>query len=199
MKLQKLYSYTRQAINDFQMIQDGDKIAIGVSGGKDSLALLYALSGLQKSIRGSDVNASLHYLAKLLKSEDLVSITRRLSIIAYEDIGLANPTIGPRVKAAVDAARELGNPEARLPLSVIVIEMALSPKSNSAELAIDKALQIVYNTNSGNVPSHIKNGNPNYKYPHNYPKYYVKQQYLPDKIKNKKYHIVFSGSLRWDI
>lgn len=99
------------------------------------------LSGLQKSIRGSDVDASLHYLAKLLAANDLESLSRRLLAIAYEDIALANPTIGPRVKAAVDAARELGNPEARLPLSVIVIEMALSQKSNSAYLAIDEAIK----------------------------------------------------------
>lgn len=100
---------------------------------------------MQKSIRGSDVDASLHYLAKLILADDLTSLARRLLAIAYEDIGLANPTIGPRVKAAVDAARELGNPEAMLPLSVIVIEMALSPKSNSAYLAIHSALDDIHN------------------------------------------------------
>ena len=153
------------------------------------------LSGLQKSIRGSDVDASLHYLAKLLKADDLQSLSRRLLAIAYEDIGLANPTIGPRVKAAVDAARELGNPEARLPLSVVVIEMALSPKSNSAYLAIAKAMEDIENGQSGTLPLHLKNTysfNPNqqsYKYPHDYPNAWVNQQYLPDTLKNSKYYI----------
>lgn len=153
------------------------------------------LSGLQKSIRGSDVDASLHYLAKLIIADDLQSLSRRLLAIAYEDIGLANPTIGPRVKAAVDAARELGNPEARLPLSVIVIEMALSPKSNSAYLAIAKAMEDIENGKSGTLPLHLKNTysfNPNqqsYKYPHDYPNAWVNQQYLPDTLKNNKYYI----------
>ena len=153
------------------------------------------LSGLQKSIRGSDVDAALHYLAKLIAADDLQSLSRRLLAIAYEDIGLANPTIGPRVKAAVDAARELGIPEARLPLSVIVIEMALSPKSNSAYLAIAKAMEDIENGKSGTLPLHLKNTysfNPNqqnYKYPHDYPNAWVNQQYLPDTLKNSKYYI----------
>ncbi len=153
------------------------------------------LSGLQKSIRGSDVHAALHYLAKLIIADDFNSLARRLLAIAYEDIGLANPTIGPRVKAAVDAARELGNPEARLPLSVIVIEMALSPKSNSAYEAIAKAMADVENGNTGNLPIHLKNSysfDPSqkaYKYPHDYPNAWVEQQYLPDAIKDKKYYI----------
>lgn len=153
------------------------------------------LSGLQKSIRGSDVNASLHYLAKLLIADDMVSLIRRLQAIAYEDIGLANPTIGPRVEAAINAARELGYPEARLPLSVIVIEMALSPKSNSAMLAIDRALSDLENNRTGNLPLHLKNiysFDPNqtaYKYPHDYPNAWVNQQYLPDPIKDAKYYI----------
>lgn len=152
------------------------------------------LSGLQKSIRGSDVDASLHYLAKLLIADDMVSLTRRLLAIAYEDIGLANPTIGPRVEAAINAARELGYPEARLPLSVIVIEMALSPKSNSAMLAIDKAIQDLENKNTGNLPLHLKNiysfdpKQESYKYPHDYPNAWVNQQYLPDPISNAKYY-----------
>lgn len=152
------------------------------------------LSGLQKSIRGSDVDASLHYLAKLLSSDDLESLSRRLLAIAYEDIGLANPTIGPRVKAAVDAARELGNPEACLPLSVIVIEMALSPKSNSAYLAIHEALDDIEKGKSGSLPLHLKNTysfDPNqktYLYPHNYPNAWVYQQYLPDSLKDRKYY-----------
>ncbi len=153
------------------------------------------LSGLQKSIRGSDVDAALHYLAKLIIADDLQSLARRLLAIAYEDIGLANPTIGPRVKAAVDAARELGNPEARLPLSVIVIEMALSPKSNSAYLAIAKAMEDIENGKGGTLPLHLKNTysfNPKqeaYKYPHDYPNSWVHQQYLPDTLINQKYYI----------
>ena len=153
------------------------------------------LSGLQKSIRGSDVDAALHYLAKLIIADDLQSLCRRLLAIAYEDIALANPTIGPRVKAAVDAARELGNPEARLPLSVIVIEMALSPKSNSAYLAIAKAMEDIENGKGGTLPLHLKNTysfNPNqesYKYPHDYPNAWVYQQYLPDTLVDSKYYI----------
>ena len=152
------------------------------------------LSGLQKSIRGSDVDASLHYLAKLILADDLTSLARRLLAIAYEDIGLANPTIGPRVKAAVDAARELGNPEAMLPLSVIVIEMALSPKSNSAYLAIHSALDDIHNGKSGTLPIHLKNNysfDPTqnaYLYPHDYPNAWVYQQYLPEAIQDRKYY-----------
>lgn len=153
------------------------------------------LSGLQKSIRGSDVNAALHYLAKLIIADDFESLSRRLLAIAYEDIGLANPTIGPRVKAATEAAKELGNPEARLPLSVIVIEMALSPKSNSAYLAIAKAMDDVNNNNTGTLPLHLKNSysfDPSqkpYLYPHDYPNAWVYQQYLPDAIKDRQYYI----------
>ena len=126
------------------------------------------LSGLQKSIRGSDVNASLHYLAKLLKSDDLVSITRRLSIIAYEDIGLANPSMGPKVKAACEVALEVGLPEAVIPLGTIVCDMALSPKSNSGYLAIHKAMEDIDNGNTGPLPPHLKNV---YAYDNNKDKY----------------------------
>ena len=146
------------------------------------------ISAFQKSIRGSDVNASLHYLARLIEAEDIEIITRRLSVIAYEDIGLANPSIGPKVMAAINAALTLGLPEARIPLSEIVIELALSPKSNSAEMAIDKALNDIRTKNVGKIPKHIINYNPNYKYPHDYPNHYVKQQYLPDEIKGAIYY-----------
>lgn len=152
------------------------------------------LSGLQKSIRGSDVNASLHYLAKLLASDDLLSLVRRLSVIVYEDIGLANPGLGPKVKAACDVALELGLPEARIPLSVIVCEMALSPKSNSALIAIDKAIKDIEDGKSGNLPLHLKNQysfDPNqkpYLYPHDYPGDWVNQQYLPDNLKDALYY-----------
>lgn len=146
------------------------------------------LSGLQKSIRGSDVNASLHYLARLILEGDIESIARRLSVIAYEDIGLANPAIGPRLDAAINAALRVGFPEARIPLGTIVTEMALSPKSNTAHVALDLALEDIENGNTGNIPKHLKTSSPDYKYPHDYKSAYVVQQYLPDKIKNKKYY-----------
>lgn len=146
------------------------------------------LSGLQKSIRGSDVDASLHYLARLIAEGDLDSIYRRLSVIAYEDIGLANPAMGPKVMAAIHASELVGLPEARIPLGTLVTEMALSPKSNSAHIALDTALADIENGSTGNLPNHIKTNSPLYKYPHDYPNSWVKQQYLPDNIKNKKYY-----------
>jgi len=153
---------------------------------KDQDGYYDLLSAFQKSIRGSDVNAALYYLARLIEGDELDSICRRMAVIAYEDIGLANPDIGPRVMASINSALMLGLPEARIPLSAVVIDMALSPKSNSAEAAIDSALGLVNRVTNGNVPEHIKNGNPNYKYPHDYKNSYVKQQYLPDNIKNVK-------------
>lgn len=147
------------------------------------------LSGLQKSIRGSDVNAALHYLARLVVEGDLDSIYRRLSVIAYEDIGLANPAIGPRLDAAINAAERVGLPEARIPLGTIVTEMALSPKSNTAHVAFDTAIADIEQGSTGNIPAHIKTNSPDYKYPHDYKGAYVVQQYLPDKLKNKKYYV----------
>ena len=147
------------------------------------------ISALQKSIRGSDVNAALHYLARLLIAEDLDIIYRRLSVIAYEDIGLANPAIGPRLDAAVNAAERVGLPEARIPLGEIVIDMALSPKSNSAYNAISSAINDIQMGNVGKVPNHLKTSSKDYKYPHNYKNSYVQQQYLPDNIKDRKYYI----------
>ena len=147
------------------------------------------LSGFQKSIRGSDVDASLHYLARLIAAGDLDSIYRRMTVIAYEDIGLANPAIGPRVDAAINAAERVGLPEARIPIGTIVTEMALSPKSNTAHIALDKALEDIENGNVGSVPSHIKTDSTTYIYPHDYKGAYVVQQYLPDKLKKKKYYI----------
>ncbi len=146
------------------------------------------LSGLQKSIRGSDVDAALHYLGRLVMEGDLQSIYRRLSVIAYEDIGLANPAIGPRLDAAINACERVGLPEGRIHLGTIVAEMALSPKSNTAHIAFDAAIADIENGNTGNLPSHIKTDSTTYKYPHDYPGAYVVQQYLPDKIKNKKYY-----------
>ena len=146
------------------------------------------LSGFQKSIRGSDVDAALHYLARLIAEGDLDSIYRRMSVIAYEDIGLANPAIGPRVDAAINAAERVGLPEARIPLGTIVVEMALSPKSNTAHIALDAALADIEEGNVGSIPPHIKTDSDTYLYPHDYKGAYVVQQYLPDKLKKKKYY-----------
>ena len=146
------------------------------------------ISAFQKSIRGSDVNASLHYLARLIDAGDLDIIVRRLSVIVYEDIGLANPSMGPKVDAAINCALRLGLPEARIVLSQIVIELALSPKSNSAEIAIDSALNDIKTKNISDVPNHLKNPSSEYKYPHNYKNDYVKQQYLPDNLIGTNYY-----------
>ena len=146
------------------------------------------LSALQKSIRGSDVDASLFWLAKLIAAGDLDSIYRRLAVMAYEDIGLANPGIGPKIMAAIEASELVGLPEARIPLGTIVTEMALSPKSNSAHLALDAALADLEKGNTGQVPNHIKTTSKDYLYPHNYPNHYVKQEYLPKNMLGKKYY-----------
>ena len=152
------------------------------------------ISALQKSIRGSDVDAALHYLSRLIVAEDLDIIFRRLSVIAYEDIGLANPSIGPRLNAVIDACERLGLPEARIPLGEIVIEMALSPKSNSAYMAINNAIKDIEMGNVGKVPNHIKTSSNDYKYPHNYKGSFVKQQYLPDELVGRKYYIPKNSS-----
>ena len=155
------------------------------------------LSAFQKSIRGSDINASLHYLGRLIEAGDIESIARRLIVIAYEDIGLANPQAGPRAVAAVEAAERLGFPEARIPLSVAVSELALSPKSNTAYKALDAALSDIRTGKTGEVPNHLKdahysgaskiNRGVGYKYPHDFNGNWVNQQYLPDAIKDKVY------------
>lgn len=147
------------------------------------------LSGLQKSIRGSDVDAALHYAARLVYEEDLDSLFRRLSVIAYEDIGLANPEIGPRLEAAINASLRVGLPEGRIPIGTIIVEMALSPKSNTGHISFDAALKDIEEGNVGTIPNHIKTDSTTYKYPHDYKGAYVVQQYLPDKIKNKKYYM----------
>jgi len=146
------------------------------------------ISAFQKSIRGSDVDAALHYLAKLLVSEDLDIIFRRMTVIAYEDIGLANPNMALKVEACINACERIGLPEARIPLAKTVIEMALSPKSNSAYLALDEAINDINKGNTGNVPNHIKTNSRDYKYAHDYPNHVVKQQYLPDNLKGKRYY-----------
>jgi putative ATPase len=151
------------------------------------------LSALQKSIRGSDVDASLHYLARLITLGDLQAITRRLLVIAYEDIGLANPLMGSKALSACDAAVRVGFPEARIMLSVLVIDMALSPKSNTAIASIDLALKDYEETDTGSVPDHANNRkiklNPEiYHYPHNDKDAINDQSYLPELIKDKVYY-----------
>ncbi|WP_288638499.1 replication-associated recombination protein A [uncultured Lentilactobacillus sp.] len=165
---------------------------------KDGDAHYDVISAFQKSIRGSDVDAALHYAGRLIESGDLISVMRRLMVIAYEDIGLANPGACERTVAAIDAARQLGLPEGRIPLANAIIELCLSPKSNSAMTAIDDALSDIRSGNYGDVPLHLKDAHyqgakklgrgVTYKYPHDFPNDWVKQQYLPDKIKNAQYY-----------
>ncbi|WAA11552.1 replication-associated recombination protein A [Fervidibacillus halotolerans] len=156
------------------------------------------LSAFQKSIRGSDVNAALHYLGRLILAGDLPSISRRLLVIAYEDIGLANPQAVMRTVMAVETAEKIGFPEARIPLANAVIDLCLSPKSNSAITAIDAAIKDIEQGIGGEVPDHLKDAHYvgakqlgrglDYKYPHDYSGGWVKQQYLPDCLKNRKYY-----------
>ena len=146
------------------------------------------LSAFQKSIRGSDVNASLHYLSRLIKQGDLDSIYRRMTVIAYEDIGLASPLMGVKVESAINACERVGMPEARIILAKTIVEMALSPKSNSAYLAFDNAYNDLNDNEVYPIPNTIKIDSKIYKYPHDYKGSYVKQQYMPDNLKNKKYY-----------
>ena len=166
-------------------------------GDKDGDEHYNLLSALQKSIRGSDVNAALHYLGRLILSGDLIAICRRLSIIAFEDIGLANPTAVILTNQAIQVSRETGLPEARIPLSNAVVELALSPKSNNAYMAIDKALADINNPQIDlSIPMHLRDahykgasqlGVKGYLYPHDYDTHYVPQQYLPDSLKTVQY------------
>ena len=146
------------------------------------------LSAFQKSIRGSDVDASLHYLARLIVAGDLDSIYRRMSVIAYEDIGLANPGIGPKVMAAIEACELVGLPEARIILGEIITEMALSPKSNSTLIAIDEAINDINKGLATSIAKHIHEASRDYIYPHNYKNDYVPQEYMPANLKNRKYY-----------
>ncbi len=174
---------------------------VGVGGDKKGSHFYNLLSALQKSIRGSDVNAALYYLAHLLENGDLISVNRRLLVIAYEDIGLANPDIGGHVLAAVGASERLGLPEARIPLAAAVVEMCLSSKSNSAYQALDKAIADIHNGKIGDIPKHLRDahyagavslGHVGYQYPHDYPLGtfggWVKQQYLPENLKGTEYY-----------
>ena len=156
------------------------------------------LSALQKSIRGSDENAAVHYAARLMEAGDLLSLCRRLLVIASEDVGLAYPLAIPIVKAAVDSALQLGMPEARIPLADAVVLLATAPKSNSAYAAVDAALADIRAGLSGDFPrclqnvhfdsAEVANKGQNYLYPHDYPNHYVRQQYLPDSLRDKVYY-----------
>ena len=205
----------RRAINALSLsayhtAAEGDKIIIDLdiaSQASQKQALNYdkygdnhydILSAFQKSIRGSDPDASIHYLARLILAEDLISICRRLMVIAAEDVGLAYPNAITITKACVDCALQLGLPEARIPLAQAVIVLATAPKSNSACVAIDKAINDIKSGKSGEIPLHLRDGHYsgakkmgraiNYKYPHSFPNHYVNQQYLPDKLKNTVYY-----------
>ena len=157
------------------------------------------ISAYQKSMRGSDPNAAVHYLARLLEAGDLPSACRRLMVCACEDVGLAYPQIIPIVKAAVDAALMVGLPEARIPLADAAILVATSPKSNSAYMAINTAMQDVKSGNYGPIPRQLQNKHYDgadaevkgqfYEYPHDYENHWIEQQYLPDILKNKKYYV----------
>lgn len=165
---------------------------------KDGDSHYDVLSAFQKSIRGSDVDAALHYLARLIEAGDLTSIGRRLIVTAYEDIGLASPQAGPRAIAAVEAAERLGLPEARIPLAVAVVELCLSPKSNSAYQALDKARAALLKKGTPEIPLHLKDAHykgakslgrgVGYKYPHDDERGWVPQQYLPDELKTDQYY-----------
>lgn len=157
------------------------------------------VSAYQKSMRGSDANAALHYLARLLEAGDLPSACRRLMVCACEDVGLAYPMIIPIVKAAVDAALQVGLPEGRIPLADAVVLVANSPKSNTAYAGLEKALEDIRNGKSGPIPRTLQNkhfdgeDNPNkgqfYQYPHDFPNRWVDQQYLPDVLKDAVYYV----------
>ncbi len=156
------------------------------------------LSSFQKSIRGSDADAALYYLARLLEGGDLEAISRRLLVIAYEDIGLANPQLCSRVLPAIQSVERLGLPEGRIPLSVITVELCLSPKSNTAYKALDKAIKHVQKVATEDVPDHLKDTHyqgaktlghgQEYKYPHNYANSWVYQEYLPESIRHMSYY-----------
>ncbi|MGX4594211.1 replication-associated recombination protein A [Leuconostoc sp. JNUCC 76] len=168
-----------------------------LSADKDGDAHYDVISALQKSIRGSDTDAALHYAARIIESGDLPILARRLTVIAYEDVGLANPPAAQRAVTAIQAAQTLGFPEARIPLANAIIELSLSPKSNSAYKAIDSAISDVRHGKSYDIPNHLKdahykgsselNHGVDYTYPHDYDNDWVAQQYLPDKMTNIQY------------
>ncbi|WP_339250709.1 replication-associated recombination protein A [Sporosarcina sp. FSL W8-0480] len=174
---------------------------IGLVGDKKGSHHYNLLSALQKSVRGSDVNAAIFYLANLLETGDLIAVSRRLLVMAYEDIGLAAPEVGPHVLAATEAAVRLGMPEARIPLANAVIEMCLASKSNSAYKAVDAATRAINEGKTGDIPMHLRDahyagaaelGHDGYQYPHDTPigsfGGWVDQQYLPDKLKDTEFY-----------
>lgn len=204
----------RKALNSFELAilstpADRDTVTITtqvmeeilqkkvLAGDKDGSEHYNLLSAFQKSIRGSDVNASLHYLARLILSGDLIGICRRLSIIAFEDIGLANPTAVTLTKNAIDVARDTGFPEARIPLAMAVVELALSPKSNNAYMALDHAIADINDPEiDTTIPAHLRDahykgadkmGVIGYNYPHDFNAHYTPQQYLPTSLTNAFY------------
>ncbi|MGN0475502.1 MAG: replication-associated recombination protein A, partial [Acutalibacteraceae bacterium] len=156
------------------------------------------LSAFQKSMRGSDPDAAIHYLARLVEANDLPSICRRLMVCACEDVGLAYPQLIPIVKSCIDAAMMVGFPEARIPLADAVILVATAPKSNSAYCAINAALEDIHSGKVGSIPRRLQNKHcdgedaavkgQHYLYPHDYPRHYVRQQYLPDALKDAHYY-----------
>ncbi|MDN4607103.1 replication-associated recombination protein A [Sporosarcina highlanderae] len=183
---------------------------IGLVGDKKGSHHYNLLSALQKSVRGSDVNAAIFYLANLLETGDLIAVSRRLLVMAYEDIGLAAPEVGPHVLAATEAAVRLGMPEARIPLANAVIEMCLASKSNSAYKAVDAAVRAINDGKTGDIPLHLRDthyagaadlGHEGYLYPHDNPigsfGGWVDQQYLPDKLKDTEFYTpVIAGEER---
>ena len=174
---------------------------IGLFGDNKGSHFYNLLSALQKSVRGSDVNAAIYYLAHLLETGDIIAVNRRLLVMAYEDVGLASPEVGPHVLAATEAAIRLGMPEARIPLANAVIEMCLASKSNSAYKAFDAAVHAINTGNTGDIPLHLRDthyagaadlGHVGYNYPHATPVGtfggWVNQQYLPDKVEGTEFY-----------
>lgn len=169
--------------------EDADQFNYGVGNYNDDVH--YDMLGcLQKSIRGSDPDAAAFYVAKMIEQGDIISLCRRLQVIASEDVGLAYPMAAVIVKACCDSARELGIPEARIPLGNAAILLATAPKSNTQHIAVDMALEDVRAGKGLTPPVHLQSPLfKGYKYPHDYPNRYVEQQYLPDDLKNRKYYV----------
>lgn len=202
--LESVY-YASDEIDDIAIVNDWtlDQLAerIGVYGDKKGSQFYNLLSALQKSVRGSDVNAALYYLAMCLENGDIIAVSRRLLVMSYEDVGLAAPEVGSHVLAACQSAERLGLPEARIPLAHAVIEMCLAEKSNSALLAIDNAIHAIHAGKTGDIPLHLRDSHYNgakslgvegYKYPHDTPigtfGGWIPQQYLPDKLVGTEFY-----------
>ena len=198
----ELLANSARPVDGVRTVELSDAEAIVQKGAvrydRDGDAHYDILSALQKSIRGSDANAAIHYLARLLAAGDLVSACRRVLVCACEDVGLAYPQAVSVVKSCIDAARELGLPEARIPLAEAVLLLATAPKSNSAYCAINAAMSDVEAGKSGDVPPHLKDSSYEgakklgrgltYQYPHDFPNHWVAQQYLPDALRDAQYY-----------